>query len=348
MNKDLCIPNLGSASSVEVVTILAHCGQYVCVDDPLCVVESEKSSFDIVSLYEGEILSLSLFVGQKISTGESFGVISLKEISPENKSETSLNADTSEKNPSIQSPQSLKTPSVIASSPSKISSISILYASPLVRKLARESQTSLSQIQGTGQYGRISIQDLNQYVQSQTPYAFPPPESSSGSSLWGKISIEPMSSIKKIASTRFEQSWKNIPHVTHFDIAYINDLESQREKMNAENAHKPDYTKVTLLSMIIKALAKTLHDHPIFNSSLSSCGKKILFKESIHIGCAVETSKGLLVPVIKNPLELSIQDIAQNIKDLAMRARAFELKPEDYQGQTFTVSLKPGVSNSLS
>jgi pyruvate dehydrogenase E2 component (dihydrolipoamide acetyltransferase) len=347
MNKELQIPNLGSNVSVDVVEILAKVGDRITIDSPLCVVESAKSSFDIVSLYNGTILKISLSLGQKIQSGEYFGLIQVDEVDErdENLASRSITSGNMlEKNPlapiTIPSPD-IKSPA----SPAMLSIfeplLTVLYASPLVRKLARTQKIALTPIIGSGPKGRITLRDLQSAILSEREKpTLPKPtlESLPDYELWGTISEQALSKIQKIAAQRFQHSWNTIPHVTHFDIASIDDLEAFRMNTNTEHSSEQDYIKLTLLSFIFKALAATLKEFPIFNSSLSSCGQKILFKDAIHLGCAVETSQGLLVPVVRNVDTLSIMEIKMALSILATKARSFQLLPQDYQGQTFTVS----------
>jgi len=348
MNKELCIPNLGSTTAVDVVEILVKVGDRIAIDAPLCVVESDKSSFDIVSQYAGVIIALSLTIGSKIHSGHSFGSIALEEEVPAHTLKDMTEQPVANKAPvSLSAP--IRSESIAAQSPQTSSSTmpfhapqgqdwAVLYASPLVRKLARLQKYNLQNIQGTGDYGRITIGDLRAHQNSKTECDVPALESLPDYPLWGTLKIEKLSRVKTVAAQRFQRSWSVIPHVTHFDIACIDALEAFRVSINKEQAGQDHYVKLTFLSFIMKALAATLRDHPWFNSSLSSCGQHLCMKEHIHLGCAVETAKGLLVPVLHHVDRLSVCDIKMQLADLAMRARAFQLKPADYQGQTFTVS----------
>jgi pyruvate dehydrogenase E2 component (dihydrolipoamide acetyltransferase) len=224
-----------------------------------------------------------------------------------------------------------------------------IFASPGVRRLARELQINLSHINGTGEKNRITKDDLNNYILRQMA-------SSSGSSIptsiiqedfsqWGEIENQKLTKIKRITGKRLQAAWQTIPHVTQFDEADITDLDSYRKKLK-EKLLK-DGIKVTFLPFLIKALTHVLKEMPEFNSSLDSSSTNLVIKKYINIGIAVDTPTGLVVPVISNADQKSISDLSIELVDISNRARNKKLKPAELKGGTFTISSLGGIGGSF-
>ena len=221
------------------------------------------------------------------------------------------------------------------------------FASPGVRRLARELEIVLSQVKATGPKGRITKEDLHGYIkqkmaqgvgvniQAQPKIDF---------SKWGEIETKPLTKIQKITGDRLQQSWQTIPHVTQFDEADISILNTKREKLKTEGQKKN--IKVTFLPFIMKAVIKTLKEFPSFNSSLDHQGENLIIKSYYNLGIAVDSPTGLIVPVIKNADKKSIITLSKELMDISERARSGKLKPSELKGGSFTISSLGGIGGT--
>jgi pyruvate dehydrogenase E2 component (dihydrolipoamide acetyltransferase) len=225
------------------------------------------------------------------------------------------------------------------------------YASPAVRRFARELGVNLGRVEGTGRKGRILKEDVQAYVKRRLAAA---PGAAGGLSLpesppidfsrFGEIERRPLSRIQRIAGPRLQRSWITIPHVTQFDEADITDLEAFR-KDRAEEAREKG-VKLTLLSFVMKACVPALQKYPSVNSSLDAAAEELVLKRYFHIGFAVDTAEGLLVPIIRDVDKKGIYDLAGELAELADRARKGKLKPEEMKGASFTISSLGGLGGT--
>lgn len=339
MAQIIAVPALGGVSSLEVVELLVKAGDSVEKDQPVAVLESDKSSLEIVADKSGVVSRWIVAIGASVSPGSA-----LLEI--DGAVATTTTAADDYKAPSEQPVGVAPVLTQKATLPEESPSLHLkkdgdIYASPAVRQMARHLEIPLAQVQATGDRGRITIADLKRYVHqskatSAVGQANADPKELPDSAYWGSITPEPMSKIKRITATRLLQQWQQIPHVTQFNEAVINDLQSFREE------HKEhllaEGVKLTLLPFIIQALCRSLKKHPEFNAVLSANGAELLQLSSINVGIAVETPEGLVVPVLKGAAGQNLKEIASNIQNLAQKARLKQLHPTDMQGHTFTIS----------
>jgi pyruvate dehydrogenase E2 component (dihydrolipoamide acetyltransferase) len=217
------------------------------------------------------------------------------------------------------------------------------YAGPAVRQLARELGVTLTEVAGTGPKGRLLKEDLQAYVKKRLAE---PPRASGGLALpdvpaidfsaFGPIEMQALTGIQKATVTNMSRSWLNVPHVTQFDYADVTDLEAFRESLKAEMDKRGN--KLTPLPFLLMACARALKEHPRFNASLAPGGTQIVLKKYVHIGIAVDTPQGLLVPVIRDVDRKTVWELAAEARDLAERARARKLSPAEMQGGCFTIS----------
>ncbi|NCT56699.1 MAG: dihydrolipoyllysine-residue acetyltransferase [Legionella sp.] len=364
--QEVKVPDIGGVSDVDVIEVLVNVGDTVEVDTPLVTLESDKASMEIPSPMAGVVESLSLKLGDKISEGDAILVLSVRDAGEQQKPalspEIDLPDDTmTEKNvvSADLPPEALAehsgAPVVNNVKPVEailepVSSNTVILAGPGVRRLARELGVNLDDVSGSGRKDRITREDLEQFVKHKLQ------EKSQGGgfnlpqapqvdfSKFGAIELKPLNKIKRVTGEHLHRSWVTIPHVTQFDEADITDLEAFR-KSELKQAEKEGY-KLTLLAFTCKVVARALAVFPQFNSSLDASGENLIYKHYCHIGIAVETPQGLVVPVIKNVDQCSVRDIAKEMARLSKKAREKGLMPADMQGGCFTISSLGGIGGT--
>ena len=321
-------------------------------DQTILILESDKASMEIPSDFTGRLKEILVSTGDKVSTGQLLMKIdSSDESSDQDKKEdeTDKTVGLSESKSVVEdsdlgNPASIQTPKLDLN----LSSDGI-FASPGVRRLARELQINLSHINGTGEKNRITKDDLNNYILKQmassSGSSMPTPIIQEDFSQWGEIENQKLTKIKRITGKRLQAAWQTIPHVTQFDEADITDLDSYRKKL--KDKLLKDGIKVTFLPFLIKALTHVLKEMPEFNSSLDSTSTNLVIKKYINIGIAVDTPTGLVVPVISNADQKSISDLSIELVDISNRARNKKLKPAELKGGTFTISSLGGIGGSF-
>ena len=342
MLKEILLPDLGEGiSSADVSEVLVSPGDSVSVDDIILVLESEKASMEIPSEDRGIIKKVFVSAGDEVKTGE---ILIMMEVVPTSKV-------AKEKTEEKVEPKKQKDKKVASTRKQKtkpeLKTDGKTFASPGVRRLARELEIVLSQIKATGPKGRITKEDLHGYIkqkmaqgvgvniQAQPKIDF---------SKWGEIETKPLTKIQKITGGRLQQAWQTIPHVTQFDEADISILNTKREKLKTEGQKKN--IKVTFLPFIMKAVIKTLKEFPSFNSSLDHRGENLVIKNYYNLGIAVDTPSGLIVPVIKNADKKSITTLSKELMDISERARSGKLKPDELKGGSFTISSLGGIGGT--
>ena len=310
---ELKIPNLGEAESTEIIEINVKPGDKVRLNDPLIVLESEKAAMEVPSDYDGEIVEVFVKEGYSVSEGMSFAKIKAKKVASIKKE-----IDKPAQKESMKSEQPIKKEVIIVSG---------INAGPAVRKYARELEIDLTKIDGTGKNHRITKEDLKIYIHSSKESSLDlKAYKESDFSSEGEYSLQKMSKIRVLGAKNVQAAWNSIPHVTHFDEINMSKINRVREKMN-----------VNPLVFMVKALAETLREFPIFNSSLIE-GDQIVLKKYINIGVAVDTEEGLVVPVIQNADKLSLEEISEKIKELAEKARNKKLMNINLEKRTITIS----------
>jgi pyruvate dehydrogenase E2 component (dihydrolipoamide acetyltransferase) len=351
------VPDIGGATDVEVIEICVAVGDVVAEGDSLIVLETDKASMEIPSPAAGTVIGIRLTEGAQVAEGSEI-------LELEVAGATVAPAAPLEQPPSFREPA--KTPEFIEEQrraqkvehrisdarPSKD-----VYAGPAVRQLARELGVDLADVQGSGPKGRIQKDDLHAYVKNLVknkgkasgPLAAAggagiPPIPDVDFSKFGEIDIQPLSKIHKVTAANMQRSWLNVPHVTQFDDIDITDLEDFRQTLKAEAERAG--VKITPLPFLLKACAAALKANPKINASLSSDGENMIFKQYVHIGMAVDTPAGLVVPVIKDVDKKSIFELAAETVELAKKAKERKLKPAEMQGGCFTISSLGGIGGT--
>ncbi len=355
--QDILLPDIGDFDTVDVIEIAVNEGDKVAKEDTLLTLESDKATMDIPSPSAGIIQSIKVSVGDKVAEGTLIAVIESADEQAQDKNETTTTVETVEQPPNAANeppaptqesprpaPQVLETSEVVGASQSARA-----HASPSIRRFARELGVDLGLVYGTGPKGRILKEDVKAFTKSiltsnkLTPaggFAMPetPPVDFSK---FGDIETIPLSRIKRLGGQSLHRSWITVPHVTQFDEADITELEEFR-KSKIDSAEKQG-VKLTLLAFLVKAVVDALQQYPEFNSSLSTDGEHIILKQYFHIGVAVNTDDGLVVPVVRDADKKGLFDIASEIAELGDKARAGNISPRDIQGGCFTISSLGGI-----
>ncbi|MEB8433425.1 dihydrolipoyllysine-residue acetyltransferase [Cocleimonas sp. KMM 6892] len=353
--EEIVVPDIGDFDEVEVIEVLVAEGDMVEAEDSLITVESDKASMEIPSSASGKVLKVKVNIGDKVSEGSvllmmevnSGGSDAKPEAAPEPKEDAvKLNVTApAEAKPSKSSVDKLS-PTVHLDE----KRFSKAYASPSVRKFARELGVDLGEVSGTSRKGRINKDDVKGFVKKALT------TKSAGSSLgvapmpeidyskFGEIETQSLSKINKLTGEFLHRSWVTVPHVTQFDEADITEMEAFRKQMGKEM--EKDGIKITPLAFIIRAVVTTLKLYPRFNSSLDNTGENLILKKYFNIGVAVDTPDGLVVPVIREVDQKSLVEISQEIRQYAQLARDKKLKPSDMQGGCFTISSLGGIGGT--
>lgn len=352
------VPDIGTEDAVDVVEVAISAGDTISEGDTLIVLESDKASMDVPSTVSGTVSTVHVKDGSQVREGDAIADVDVATShsdgaqtdafasSPVPDSKGKEPDSTSEGGPAPDAPDAKEVPPEPSPKSPPVteqeSGGGAQYAGPAVRRLAREFGVPLQQVRGSGPKGRILKEDLHQYVQSELQRE----RSSGGAGLpdvpdvdfsrFGAVDVQPRSKIDRLTASNMQRSWLNVPHVTQFDDIDITELEAFRQSLKAEGEQRG--TKLTLVPILLKACAIALKRHEKINASLSDKGETLTYKRYVHIGMAVDTPAGLVVPVLRDVDQKPLWDLAAEVVDLATRARDRKLKPQEMQGGGFTVS----------
>jgi len=348
MTKEIVVPDIGDFDGVEVIEILVAVGDTVQAEDSLISVESDKAAMEIPAPEGGVVTELKVKLGDTVAQGSLILIL--------DPSSTAVPKVVTEK--PAPSPVVSPAPSPIAApaphKPSPTAGISTgrlskAYATPSVRKFARELGVDLGQIEGTGRKQRITREDVQNYVKRAISQGGgsglgvePMPEIDF--SQWGEIETKPLTKINKLTGKFLHRNWVTIPHVTQFDEADITDLEDFRKSMVQE--YKDKGVKLTMLVFLLKAVVSAMKQYPRFNASLDATGENLILKKYFNVGIAVDTPDGLVVPVVNEVDRKSLVELAQELMQISGKARDKKLKPSDMQGGCFTISSLGGIGGT--
>ena len=344
------VPDIGSDDKVELIEISVSVGDQVEEGDTLVVLESDKATMDVPSTLTGTVKAFIAKEGDKLATGDQVALI---EVTSSAQAVVEAPAPTAQVEPAkAADPASASSPApAVTAAPAATAAVSNdssdVYAGPSVRLLARELGVDLGQVAGTGPRSRIQKDDVNNFVKTalksggnggsaSASGAGIPQVPAVDFSQFGEIETVKLSKIQKITADNMQRNWLNVPHVTQFDDADITELEVFRKSLKLEGEKKG--IKVTPVAFIIKAAAAALAANPEFNRSLAGDGENYVQKHYINIGMAVDTPRGLVVPVIKDADKKGIWEISADVIAMATLAREGKLKPSDMQGGCFTIS----------
>ncbi|MEA3411782.1 MAG: dihydrolipoyllysine-residue acetyltransferase [Pseudomonadota bacterium] len=359
---DVKVPDIGDFSEVEVIEVLVGSGDQVREEDSLITVESDKASMEIPSSGTGTVEELRIAVGDKVSTGDVILTLAPGADSVEPAQEAVAEPDTPQDTSTAREPtaeaaaaEPPKAGDTMAQGPRPSPTAHIdrerfrkAHASPAVRRFARELGVDLGNVSGGGPKGRILKTDVQEHVKHAMV--------SGGGGLsvdevpevdfsaFGEVETRPLTRINKLTGRNLHRNWVRVPHVTQFDQADITELESFRKSLNAEYRDKG--VKVTILSFLIKSLVSALKEFPRFNSSLDVAQENLVLKHYYHIGVAVDTPRGLVVPIVRDADRKSLVEVAAELMELSARAREGKLSPGDMQGGCFSISSLGGLGGT--
>lgn len=357
--EEVRVPDLGAEKDVDLIDVMIHVGDIIVKDYSIITLETEKASMDVPAPFGGEVIEIFVEKGQKINSGDLIAKV-IKTVVIEDKvptpTFTANSTPTTVEKSSNAKPtlQEVAARSADIEEESKVLSkkATKVYASPSMRKIAREFGVDLGFVKGSAAKGRIVVEDIKAYVKEQlnkpasatgVGFGFNLPESKEiDFSLFGKINRVELSRVQKVSGPFLHKNYLSAPHVTQFDEADITELEEFRIEQN----EKAKDFKLSPLVFIIKAVEKALKIHPKFNSSLSSDGQELIMKEYYNIGVAVDTPNGLLVPVIKDVDKKGFKEIAIELAQLSQKAREGKLTSSDMSGGCFTISSLGGIGGT--
>ena len=345
MIKKIHLPDLGEGiEGAEVSEVVVGPGDTVTAEDTILVLESDKASMEIPAEVNGTVTDVSVSSGDEVKTGQLLIKIEVSDSTETVKEEPVL----SEEEKQFVKPPEEKTQDITLH-PTTETTVPTdnIFASPGVRRLARELGINLQIIKGTGPKKRITKDDLNGYIKLQMAISagpIPATQPVIDFSQWGDVEAKKLTKIKQTAGDRLQQAWQLIPHVTQFDAADITDLDALRKEMKKTGAEKG--IKVTFLPFMMKALSIILKEMPEFNSSLSHTKQNLILKNYYHLGVAVDTPSGLTVPVVRDVDKKSVFELSAELMDMSARARNKKLKPDELKGGTFTISSLGGIGGT--
>jgi pyruvate dehydrogenase E2 component (dihydrolipoamide acetyltransferase) len=338
LSKEILVPDIGTTGEVTVIEISVKVGDFIKVDQSIVTLESEKASMEVPSSDEGMVETVLVKVGDKVKMGSA-----VLKIKAEGTQAAPSKVEPSQKTAAVIAPVKTETAPMIK--------VGDIYASPGVRRLATELNIDLSRIKGTGLKNRIQKEDLLGFIKSAMTQGG---GGSVGSGLpaapvvdfsqFGQIETKPLTKIKKLTAINLHRNWVLIPHVTQFNDADITEMESFRKEQQARL--EKDNIKLTPIIFIMKAVVACLKNFPQFNASLDPSGENLILKKYFHIGVAVDTPEGLVVPVIRDVDKKGLLDLAKELSEMSTKARNKQLLPKDMQGSCFTISSLGGIGGT--
>ena len=346
------VPDLGTEDEVDVIEVHVQASDQLGIDDLLITLESDKAAMEVPSPNSGVLKELLVKVGDKVKTGSKIAIIE-QSVAIDNEISVQAGAeadDSAKDHPSEESsggsdldsrPSEISVSTTTKDETILTSSMSHVYAGPAVRKLARELGVDLTLIQGSGAKNRIVKDDINEFVKESLNTSNPSASRNMmvadlDFSKFGEVEERKRSKLEKITAINMARNWASVPHVAQFNEADVTDLDKFLSEIKAEADNKQ--LKLTYLPFLLKACAKALEEYPQFNVSLHSSGEHLIQKKYFHIGIAVATDAGLVVPVIRDVDQKSIWDLASEVMELSSKAKERKLVMEDMQGACFSIS----------
>ncbi len=350
---EIKVPNIGDFKDVEIIEVLVKNGQDISKGDPIITLESDKSSVEVPSDYSGKITKLKVNVGDKVSEGDLILEIDSKDtgVKKDNKLENNLSEDIDKIPKEFQ-----KSKKIISNIQNINTNSDLVLASPKVRKFARELGTDINIIPGTERLGRVTEDDVKRFVnhglnQNQTTKEVDKSKKTTVKieyeySEFGEVEEKDIPRIKRLAAPHLKNSYNTIPHVTHHDEIDITEMEEFRNSLI--DHYTGEKLKITPLAFIMKALVAALKKFPSFNSSIEDMSDgKIYFKKYYHIGVAVDTPNGLMVPKIREVDKKNINYISKELREVAQKCRDLKIDKKEFYGGSMTISSLGGIGGSF-
>jgi pyruvate dehydrogenase E2 component (dihydrolipoamide acetyltransferase) len=351
------LPEIGDFRDVDVVELLVAVGQRVEKEQSLLVLESDKATMEIPAPAAGVIEELRVGVGDQVNEGDLIAVI-----------RADATAAPREPKPQAGAPAPIVAAGPVAPALEPVRAAEpedaaepapyrppLAHATPSVRRLARELGVDLARVPGTARRGRITRDDVQRFVKASLSQGGAPGVPLAGVAVaapldidfskWGATELQPLNRVRRISAANLHRSWVTVPHVTQFDEADITELDVFRATQKDEAKRRG--VKLTFLPFVVKAVTAALREFPHFNSSLDRTGESLIVKRYLHIGVAVETENGLVVPVIRDADQKGLFELAGLLEDLSTRARSRRLRPADLQGGSFSISSLGGIGGTF-
>ncbi len=351
MIKSVMLPEVGEGiTEVEISDVLVSAGSKISADDVIMVLETDKASMEIPSGVSGTVTDVLIKSGTMISPGAELIRVDVQEDAGEAAAPEESRPVVSE---TVSEPPAEKKAEAPPSEPPEPSEPSpspgkSILAGPSVRRYARELGADLSRIAGSGKNGRITKDDVQSFVKLRLSepalVGISPAQPEIDFSKWGKVESTPLNKIRRLTASRMQSSWNTAPQVTQFDQTDITELEALRQRFKTDITDNP--VRVTLLPFLMKAAVACLKEFPDFNASLDSSGSNLIHKQYYHIGVAVDTPQGLMVPVIRDVDQKGIQTISRELAEISGRARNRKILPDELQGGTFSISSLGGIGGT--
>jgi pyruvate dehydrogenase E2 component (dihydrolipoamide acetyltransferase) len=363
---EFTLPDIGDFHDVDVVEVLVSVGQRVEKEQSLIVLESDKATMEIPSPVAGVIEALRVGVGDRVNEGDPIAVIRAEGGAAEAQPADPA-AEAAAPKPAPPAPPRARAapPATVADEPPEPEAEEApeapgraplrAHAGPSVRRLARELGVDLARVPGTARKGRITKEDVQKFVKASLSRGSAAGIPLAGVAVaapldidfskWGATELEPLNRVRRISAANLHRSWVSVPHVTQFDEADITELDAFRASQKDEAARRK--LKLTFLPFVVKAVTAALREFPHFNASLDRSGESLVVKKYFHIGVAVDTENGLLVPVIRDADQKGLFELAAELEDLSARARSRRLRPADLQGGSFSISSLGGIGGTF-
>jgi pyruvate dehydrogenase E2 component (dihydrolipoamide acetyltransferase) len=352
--KNVLVPDIGNYKDVPIIEVAVKAGDIVKAEQTLLTLETDKATMDLPAPFDGVVKEVKVKVGDKVSEGalivtiEASGAVAAT--APAATAAPVQTVVPAAPAPAAK-PAPVAAPAIAQAAPAASSGSA--HASPSIRRFARELGVNLPQVRGSGEKGRVTKDDVQNFVKQSLAQ---PRSAAGGNGLqvlelpvvdfakFGAIETKPLSRIKKISGANLHRNWVTIPHVTQFEEADISEMEAFRKELGTEYAKQS--IKITPLAFLLKASAITLKHFPDFNASLDASGENLVLKKYIHIGVAVDTPDGLMVPVVRDVDQKGIVQLAKELGEISARAREKKITAADMQGGCFTISSLGGIGGT--
>jgi len=353
--KQVLVPDIGDYKDVSIIEVMVKAGDTIKAEDNLVTLETDKAAMDVPSPYSGVIKEMKVKVGDKVSQGS---LILLLE------SSDAATAPMKTDKPAAPVSAPASAPAPVAAKPAAAVPVAVqtsqavvaeakAHASPAIRRFARELGVQITQVKGSGEKGRVTKDDVQNFVKA----ALAQPRGATGGNglqvlampvvdfaKFGAIEIRPLSRIKKLSGANLHRNWVTIPHITQFDEADITEMEAFRKELNVE--YVKQNIKITPLAFMLKAVVVALQQFPEFNASLDASGENLVLKQYFHIGVAVDTPDGLMVPVLRDVDKKGIVQLAKELGEVSARAREKKITAAEMQGGCFSISSLGGIGGT--
>lgn len=352
--RQVLMPDIGDSKNVPVIEIMVKAGDAVKAEQPLLTLETDKATMDMPAPFEGVVKEINVRVGDKVSEGTLmlWMETSTAETSAGEGVVTTSDLEKEMVHPVAMVPLPVAMPAPITFAPASLpgNHVRKIHASPSIRRFARELGVDLARINGSGEKGRITKNDVQDFVKAALVH----PQGGGGLqvsampevdfSRFGVIETRPLTRIKKLSGANLHRNWVTIPHITQHDEADITEMEIFRKELNEE--YLKQGIKITPLAFVLKAVVAALQQYPDFNSSLDASGEGLVLKKYFHIGVAVDTPDGLIVPVLRDVDQRGIVQLAKDLGEISAKAREKKLPATAMQGGCFTISSLGGIGGT--